>query len=79
MSWTVRQLSSGRRVVEKTQGTLTARVYQGEGHWTATINRAPREPFETTGEILRTSASTLAATKAKASRALRKLSSSGRR
>jgi hypothetical protein len=77
MNWTARQLSSGRRVVEKTRGDLTARIYQGEGHWTATINRAPRGPFETTGEILRTSASTLAATKSKASRALRQLA--GRR
>jgi hypothetical protein len=66
MNWTARQLSSGRRVVEKKQG-----------HWTATINRAPRGPFETTGELLRTSASTLGATKAKASRALRQLA--GRR
>jgi hypothetical protein len=73
MIWTVRQLPSGRRVVEKTHGDLTARIFQGEKHWTATINRAPREPFETTGEILRTSASTLAAAKAKASRALRRL------
>jgi hypothetical protein len=73
MTWTVRQLSSGRRVVEKMVGDLTARIYQGERHWTATINRAPRGPFETTGELLRTSASTLAATKAKASRALRQL------
>jgi hypothetical protein len=77
MTWTVRQLPSGRRIVEKTAGDLTARIYQGERHWTATINRAPRAPFETTGELLRTSASTLAATKAKASRALRQLA--GRR
>jgi hypothetical protein len=71
--WTVRQLPSGRRVVEKKLGDLTARISQGERHWTATINRAAREPFETTGELLRTSAPTLAGTKAKASRALHRL------
>jgi hypothetical protein len=62
--WTARQMTSGRRVVEKARGNKIARLFQGEGHWTVTINRRePREPFETTGEITRKSTATLAAAK----------------
>jgi hypothetical protein len=69
--WTARQMTSGRRVVEKTRGDKTARIFQGEGHWTVTVNRTPREPFETTGEITRQSAKTLAAAKSLGTRLLK--------
>lgn len=69
--WTVRQMTSGRRVVEKTRGDKTARIFQGEGHWTVTLNRAPRGPFETTGEIARQSAKTLSAAKSLGTRLLK--------
>ena len=69
--WTARQMTSGRRVVEKTRGDKTARIFQGERHWTVTINRAPREPFETSGEISRHSAKTLAAAKSVGTRLLK--------
>lgn len=70
--WTARQMTSGRRVVEKARGGKIARIFQGEGHWTVTINRRePREPFETTGEITRQSAKTLAAAKSLGTRLLK--------
>ena len=70
--WTARQMTSGRRVVEKTRGDKIARIFQGENHWTVTINRRdPRGPFETTGEIKRQSAKTLAAAKSLGTRLLK--------
>lgn len=70
--WTARQMTSGRRVVEKAHGDKIARIFQGEGHWTVTINhREPRWPFETTGEITRQSANTLAAAKSLGTRLLK--------
>ena len=70
--WTARQMTSGRRVVEKGHGEKIARIFQGEGYWTVTINRRePREPFETTGEIIRQSAKTLAAAKRLGTRLLK--------
>lgn len=70
--WTARQMTSGRRVVEKARGEKIARIFQGEGYWTVTINRqAPREPFETTGELSRHSAKTLAAAKSVGTRLLK--------
>lgn len=70
--WTARQMTSGRRVVEKARGNKIARIFQGEGYWTVTLShREPRAPFETTGEITRQSAKTLAAAKGLGTRLLK--------